>query len=407
MNQARKKIFLLDIDGVLVQPGGYRAAFRKAVNFFLDRMGLVRLRLDSDDFAERFEDVEISAEWYMTPFTLAILFDYLLSLDPGLALPKDLLNLEPLKTGVGTASGFDAYFDRMVGVIAAAWRRDDFPTESIYNAIQRGEGSDRLLPWIRTHKDILKATLSGALDIHQSVPLRALETFVLGSEMYQESFGTPYLENVPSCLIELDRPLITSEYRDFLRNEHGKSVFAAGMTARPDQVADTVPGQLARAFSDIPEAQCAFEAVGWNGVIPIIGVGTLNTYEDWIGRRRDAYLKPSAFHALAAIFRSAGGETFSALEAAEALFTNQDSSFAERILPKPVPLAVAVMEDSAAGIAAADAAAARLRSAGYDVRFHPFGIRTTAAKTALLERAGAKIVSSVNSAIEVFLTVSD
>lgn len=406
MSWERKKVLLLDIDGVLVRPAGYRASFRQAVNFFLDRLGLTRLRLESDWFAERFEDVEILAEWYMTPFILAMIFDYLLSLDPDVSLPADLSNLKPLVTKAGTASGFADYFDGMVGVIAAAWSRDDYPTEAVLNVLRRGEYPERLLPQIRRYENLCAAILSDALDMRRSIPLRVLETFVLGSDLYRKSFGTPCLENVPSCLIELDRPLITVENRDCLRSEHGKSLTAVGMTARPDRVSDSVPARLTRAFSDIPEAQCAFDALGWDGFIPILGVGTLNTFEDWLGRRRDAYLKPSAFHALAALFRSAGGETFTALEAAEALYTDQDPTLAERIIPKTVPLAVAVVEDSAAGVVAADAAVARLRSVGYDVCFFPFGVRTTDAKSKLLERAGAKLVPSVNEALAAFLAES-
>ena len=62
MTRPARKVLLLDIDGVLVRPGGYRRSYRDTVNSFLRELGLERFELRDDRFAERFEACEIPAE---------------------------------------------------------------------------------------------------------------------------------------------------------------------------------------------------------------------------------------------------------------------------------------------------------------------------------------------------------
>ncbi len=59
------KIILLDIDGVLVHPGGYRAALRATVQRFI---GDVEIR---EDLLTDFEKRGISSEWDMSPLIVA------------------------------------------------------------------------------------------------------------------------------------------------------------------------------------------------------------------------------------------------------------------------------------------------------------------------------------------------
>ena len=52
------KIILLDVDGVLVYPGGYRAALRATVNHFIDPS----LEIDEETLTE-LERRGIASEW--------------------------------------------------------------------------------------------------------------------------------------------------------------------------------------------------------------------------------------------------------------------------------------------------------------------------------------------------------
>ena len=66
-----KKIILLDIDGVLVHHGGYRAALHAALNHFAGLMGLAHFDFSEEKLAQlekQLEEIEI-AKHMLNEFT--------------------------------------------------------------------------------------------------------------------------------------------------------------------------------------------------------------------------------------------------------------------------------------------------------------------------------------------------
>lgn len=399
-----KKVLLLDIDGVLVRPGGYRRAYRDTVNSFLSEFGLTRLNLNSDHFAENFEAIEIPAEWEMVPLTLAMIFDYLLSLDPTLELPRTLQDARPLATLSGDISGFDAYFRRTLPILQAHMDGPSLPTQAIFRAIKRGDSPSRLFPFFR-REALLTDIFSDSLNIHKSTPMQRLEAFLLGKEAFRETFGIDCPDGIVSTLETCDEPLLAERYREKIWKENGKTIFAAGMTARPDRLDRSFPSSLRNGFGGIPEAECAFHALGWRGDdgVKLIGCISLETVENWLGVPTDTYLKPHPVHALSALILALNGNPFLAIDAAQRYYEDQDESLLKELIAKNNILRVAVVEDSAIGIRSASAAVELLRRDGYSIEFLPYGVRTAEGKNELLTRAGAKLVASVNEAIEDFL----
>ena len=84
-----KKVILLDIDGVLVHHGGYRAALHATLNHFASLMGLSHFDFPEEKLAE-LEKRGIFSEWDMVPLLLATLWNDILSHRPNLKLPADL-----------------------------------------------------------------------------------------------------------------------------------------------------------------------------------------------------------------------------------------------------------------------------------------------------------------------------
>ncbi len=78
-----KKVILLDIDGVLVHHGGYRAALHATLNHFASLMGLSHFDFPEEKLAE-FEKRGIFSEWDMVPLLLATLWNDILSHRPNL-----------------------------------------------------------------------------------------------------------------------------------------------------------------------------------------------------------------------------------------------------------------------------------------------------------------------------------
>lgn len=401
---AVKNVILFDIDGVLVRPGGYRRAYRDTVNSFLKEFGLERLELTSDAFAERFEAIEIPAEWDMVPLTLAMIFDYLLSLDPTLEIPRRLNDARPLTTQAGDPAGFDAYFRRTLPILQAHMDEPSLPTQAIFRALKRGDNPSQLFPFFR-REALLADIFTDSLNIFTSIPMQRLEAFLLGSDVFRETFGVDCPGGIISVLETCDKPLITSTNRARIRAENGKTLFAAGMTARPDRLDRSFPAQLRNGFGGIPEAESAFRALGWggDGGVQLIGCISLETVENYFSVPVDTYLKPHPVHALASLLLALKGNAFLAIEAARAYLEEGDDSLLTGMIEKGCPLRLTVIEDSAIGIRSANAAVERLRADGYRIDYVSYGVQTTAEKNELLARAGAKPVASVNEAIADFL----
>lgn len=64
-------IFLFDIDGVLVEPAGYRAAVHATLRHFLAPAGIPACLLPDDEILQDFEASGLTSEWDMVPVRLA------------------------------------------------------------------------------------------------------------------------------------------------------------------------------------------------------------------------------------------------------------------------------------------------------------------------------------------------
>jgi len=65
-----KKVILLDVDGVLVNPAGYRAALHATLNYFATLMGTPHFDFHEEKIAD-LEKRGIFSEWDMVPVLLA------------------------------------------------------------------------------------------------------------------------------------------------------------------------------------------------------------------------------------------------------------------------------------------------------------------------------------------------
>ncbi len=85
-----RKILLFDIDSVLVEPLGYRAALKATLQHFAEKLGIDSSTLPDQDTIEYFEAMHITSEWDMAPIVLAVLLDRLVSSSEDIALPSSL-----------------------------------------------------------------------------------------------------------------------------------------------------------------------------------------------------------------------------------------------------------------------------------------------------------------------------
>ena len=141
-----KTIVLFDLDGVLIKSGGYRAAFRAAMNYFLEKMGLnTEIGPDEHDLVI-FESYDVTAEWDMLPISLAILFEHCYEL---FHENITLVNFKQALEWVAShnLAEVSVYYEGAIYKLAPCFWSTAMPAESVLRACQNGHG-DQLFPYL-------------------------------------------------------------------------------------------------------------------------------------------------------------------------------------------------------------------------------------------------------------------
>ena len=356
------KIVLLDIDGVLVQPGGYRAAVRAALNHYTGRMGLPDIDITEEKFTE-LENRGIVSEWDMFPLLLASLWTEILSRRPMQVLPDELN-----AASAALLRHFDGVVPEEIHVPEFKLVPGQYPSET---ALQKG-------CFAPIPAGLRRNILSHTRDVHRSQTTRLFQQYSLGSSRFSETYGLPAEIETESFLLMHDRSNIDDAIRAKLCQP---GIHLAAFTARPSypprEVKESHKGYA-------PEAELALELVELTD-IPLIAFGKLQFTAAL--RRIDPYalLKPSPVQALAAIASAWSGEELPALQAA---CDWQETGKLTGVLTElPRSFELILVEDTSGGIHSVRAAGEILHKAGLDVTVRAFGLTSgSPAKAAAFEQ---------------------
>jgi hypothetical protein len=390
-------VFLFDIDGVLVQPRGYRAAVRAAVRFLAGQMGLGddEQIIPDEHILGLFESQGITSEWDMVPICLAVLLDGWQAQHAGHPLPPNLPQAFALASAHRSDKNCPADYSRVILALGAQLQTGEFPAD----AAQRV--SRALFPHLEGHP-LLKQVLGDSRDIRRSYTTRLFQHFSLGSRLFEETYGLPAQLESPSLLAVEDRSLLPSAlHHRLVEGMRAGQIFAAAYTARPS----LPPREIPSPHPDYaPEAEMALNLIGLRD-LPAIGFGRLQYLAGETGGNAEDFLKPSPLQALAAIFAALSRQELASLRRAYAcLFPLSTAGMAEQkqalgdITPGP-PLNLHIFEDSKSGIIAAQRAAQILTAGGWQIDLHAWGITTHAQKRQALQAAGAVLVDSTDQAL--------
>ena len=355
------RIFLLDIDGVLLEPRGYRAALRGTIHRFTDS----HLEVEEETL-EELERRGISSEWDMAPLLLAAYWAEILSRQPIPDLPSDVASAASAISRQRTADVSRGFvvpeFALVSGQYPAttAFRAGSFP--SIPNGLRRN-------------------LLTETRNVHLSRTTRTFQQFTLGSRQYAETYGLPAEFESESLLRSHDTSNIDDKIRAVLR----KSGHLAAITSRPSRP----PRELAQSsVGYAPEAELALELVGMAD-IPLVAFGKLEYLAAREGLDPAALVKPSPFQALAGVLAAWTGQEWSSLQAADHWRRTGSLNGLFGRLPKTFE--IIVVEDTMGGIHAVRAAAGILRSAGLEVGVRAIGLTSgSPAKASAFECAGVR-----------------
>ncbi|MBN1312413.1 MAG: hypothetical protein JXB30_13425 [Anaerolineae bacterium] len=379
-------LFLFDLDGVLVYPGGYKEALRATIDRFAVQMGQPPINLTIDEIAE-FEACGITNEWDSSLMCVAATLVDVLLQRPDLA-GKDIEGtLQTIRNaGVSIERPDFALLAREVAALAP---HDAPPTEAIDQIIrQRARGG-------------FGAVLDGLLsDIYslQTPTTRTLQHFTLGSKRYHQTYGLKAEFDTESMLIAHDKPLLSQEMIDRLRkrvrpHQPGMAIYTA-RPSLPPSGASLSDGQ----GNYPPEANLAADLLGLADCAPLIASGAMTWLAAQRGKMPADYIKPSPVQALAAIGAAHSGEIIGALEAAARLAEDDRLSGPLGLLAKE-PARVVVFEDSCGGIQATQRAVELLSRAGAPVTCEAVGVAEEATKCQALETVADRVVGDINEGL--------
>jgi hypothetical protein len=342
-------VLLLDIDGVLVNPGGYRAALHGTLDHFAGLMGLPHLDIPEENL-EELERQGISSEWDMVPLLLGALWNDILSRQPSMKLPAD-----PSSAAVEIGRFINDSVRTDISVPQLTLAAGQYPAEM---ALQQGCYSHIPL-------DLRRNLLHDTRNIHFSQTMRLFQHFTLGSRTFTETYDLPPEVDAESLLLLYDQSNIDESMRSKLRQP---GIHLAAFTARPSALPRGVNDfQLGYA----PEAELALELVKLPN-IPLIAFGKLQYIASRHGLDPVTLLKPSPFQALAAIAAALTGEEMLALQAAYDWHRTGQLNGVFMELPRTFDLIV--VEDTMGGIRSTWAAGEILQRWGFDVTVQAFGM---------------------------------
>ena len=354
------RIILLDLDGVLIQPGGYRAALRATVQHFIGP------RLDiHDEMLVDLENRGITSEWDMSPLILAAYWEDILSRQPMPDLPPDVSAAADEINSRYTVEAPTRLEVSEIPLVAG-----QYPSESALRA-----GRFASIP-----DELRKNLLTGTRDIHHSHTMQIFQQFALGSRTFTETYQLPAKVDTGSFLLTHDKSNIDDEVRSALRQAgHCLAGFTSRPSAPPREIAGSSSGYA-------PEAELALKLAGLTD-IPLIAFGKLEYLARQYNLDPATLVKPSPVHALAGILAAWTGNEWPSLQAAN--HWRETGSLNGTFRPLPKAFELIVLEDTMAGIRSVRSAGEVIRQSGFDVHFRPLGMTLmNTRKASAFEQAG-------------------
>ncbi len=373
------RVWVFDLDGVLIAPGGYRRAVVATVLHFAHRLGLEPPPPTEAVMAE-YEAHGITSEWDMVPLMLAALLETAAAQGWPWPATWPSLGARPVPREQRWPLA-EVPYARPAAWVGATLPARVFPAAYAWQRLQRGDASP--FPHLARRPDLAAVLFKHSRDVRRSPLTRAFQHFVLGAAGFQETYGEPAAFAVASYLLTYDRPLPAERWlRRVYAAWQARILPLAVMTARPSR-----PHPQARGYA--PEAEMALQRLGWQGV-PLVGYGHVRAHPS----SDEGLLKPHPAHALAALYAAWQRDATDSL--AWALAVLQAPRRAQALFPQGVDWVV--VEDSPPGLRAAQAAARVLRQGGVAVRLTSVGLATHAAKRQALAALGAHLAPHLDAA---------
>jgi hypothetical protein len=413
-------ILLFDVDGVLIEDGGYYAALIKTLDYFNRLLGadpIVFGPLDRDQFQSR----GYVNEWDLCPLCAGILIVESLSRHLDLALrPTPFEDFMRQFRGIAVPQLKDVAQPYLEQIDRAQGK----PVERARDVLLASLAQLPLREGTRAATDrLLREMFSQTHDVDRAPVTQIFQEFVIGSQLYAESYHLPPRFTEPSVLITEDRSLISVESTQKLAEwAQADRAQVCVYTARPSLPPADDPDRSPHVGYS-PEAELGMQLLDMH--YPLIATGRVQWLAARVNVSFESVTKPAPIQALAAIGAAITHEEANSLLAAHALMSRGELigplatlKHPERNRARvstPLPSAqhardevegcedsaihVWIVEDGILGMQATHGAIDLLRRSGLDVQAHAIGIATGGPKADALAPLSEIVLADVNAAI--------
>ena len=386
-------LLLFDVDGVLVYDRAYRAGVIAVLDFFGGLLGCAAPVID-EVAIEAMHAHRYTNEWDMVPFGVGVMLIEILARLPDLRLTSapPIAFLRQIQANHADRFPFEQYLaqtDRVTGSPAAR------ASAVLLSASDRLIGDDHTRQLVQA---FVRDLLADPYNLARTITTQVFQEHVLGSTVYEETYGLPPRFDLPGLLHTEDRPaLLPAGKRAIDALAQSGRAQVCVYTARPSlPPADIRSAQRAAGYS--PEAELAVQLVDLRGY-PLIAMGRMLWLSHYINQPVETLTKPAPVQALAAIAAAITRDEVGSLTAAYQLMAQGklDEPFASL---RGQSVAIWVFEDATPGLIAAAGAVDLLRRFDLDVHLHGIGIAIGGPKAEALKPLCEIIVPDVNVAVE-------
>jgi hypothetical protein len=388
------RVFLFDIDGVLVKPHGYRKSFFESFSRWLGIIG-IKANLPDREVLSLFESYGITNEWDMLAICGSVVLDrYCLKF--GITIQSSDIPSLIEEFSFHSFPDLKVDYRESIQKMDTIYQLHDVPPVSVYLNSRADD-----FPALFQHP-ILKNILCSARNRNESLSTDIFQHYILGNVLYEKNYQQTPKFNSPSYLKTYDLPLITNDWVEWIKaRNHDRELKFVGLTARPSLGPQGVRWKSSIIYS--PEAELAMEVLDFPDLL-FIAYGKLKYIADCLGMEAELLLKPNPFHAVAAVFTGLTGDEWKGLVQAAVFMHRFSSDFPQlnqSIDPVALPseMDLLVFEDSQGGIRAVLEAAAIFRKAGIIVHTHCYGITQNDDKRKTLAGLGVPVYATINDAL--------
>jgi hypothetical protein len=395
------KVFLFDVDGVIIEPIAYKIGINKTLELLCNKMGLSNIKelLPQKTEIAYLESCGIFDDWDITNILFAFILTSTSSyfkqnrqfVDLGdNKLDSKLLAIKTFQPQT-LRPDYIRLTDKLV-INNGSSHPPDSALEMLSSMLNNEMAEFNSTGWIGLLRDFLVGTRS----VYSSHGTKFFQNIILGKNEFEKTYGLTSEWDGPALLQTEDRVLINNaSIKNIKELVNNNDYRLAIYTARPS----LPPQPIQSGYS--PEAEIAAQMAQLTN-IPLMGLGMMQWLAEKYKERPEDLIKPNTTQAIAAMLAALTRTVdASVLEEAYTLDKKKMHPDQTRFSQfKNQNLLIYVFEDVKSGVQAVLNAGEELREHGYKISVKPLGIAQDKNKKASLEKYCHRIFPHVNEALE-------